>query len=72
MFKVTLYGDGVGTVRRKLYQLTTPVYDPRDDVAAVVSSLAAVLAKSPTLARIVRRVTVERLLAPSVPRKGTP
>jgi hypothetical protein len=61
MFTIRFYGAGSGTQRNKLRQLTETRHDKRDDAAAVLATVAAILAKLSDHGAAVVRVKVDRV-----------
>ena len=65
MIRIQLFGQGGGDTRRKVRLLTSPQYINHDDIPAAVRTVAALLAKSPTVAAACVRVQLDRLPSPS-------
>lgn len=61
MFRIIVLGNGAGPVRNRLVRLLPAQHDKRDDLPAVLRSMAAIVAKSPKLAAACVRFQVDRL-----------
>jgi len=61
MYRIMILGNGGGPARNRLKRLIEAQHDARDDLPAVLRTMAAVLAKSPQLVKACVRFQVDKL-----------
>jgi hypothetical protein len=61
MYRILILASGGGPARNRLKRLTEALHDKRDDLPAVLRTMAAALAKSPQLLKACVRFQVDKL-----------